>query len=215
MKETKCAAVITCIILASASIEGPELNATTICVFGGILIASIIVLVIRDYFKWRVRKEAEGNVRSLEPSTILAILASKLETLGIEYGIDDKCLVVFPVDENGFTVSFSVLGDECIIQFGELAHTHIALISIEEAIEMFIRGLSPECRLSVWFRGGKVYKSTIHLWEGPEYAGSSTTYVHTRDLWMFWRKPKIKHFQNNLVLRGPDGWMHIPTTPEP
>lgn len=106
---------------------------------------------------------------------------------------DDMNISVFPLFDDGFTVSFSASKDTYTIGFNGW---HEEFQDKEEALNCFAFGLSSECRLKEIRRGSFAYKWTVESKENGRWVEDSTTGLL---LFPFWKKKEERYLQNTLI----------------
>ena len=128
---------------------------------------------------------------------IAAIKARLAKYPEIRYQEQEGEIIVFPLDESGFAVSFSVAAGEHVVSFSGW-HEHFA--DPQEALNCFAFGLSDQCRLKVSYRGAHA-----HQWTVESFESDSNTWVESSStgllVFPFWRKLTMKYFQNRLPFR--------------
>lgn len=102
-------------------------------------------------------------------------------------------IVVMPSQEGGFPVSFIVEGNEFVVYFDGW---HERFSDAQEAINCFAFGLSQECRLVVYKRGGMTYKWTMQYIDKERWIDDSSTGLL---FFPYWRKRESVVLQNRLV----------------
>ena len=111
--------------------------------------------------------------------------------------IKKKHAIIYPTDETGFEIRVDVLSSKYIVSFNGW-HEHFA--NIAEALNCIEFGLSAKCRLKVFIRGRFEYKWAVEFLENNHWKTASETGIL---LFPFWRKRKIKYFQNQLIKEKP------------
>ena len=98
-----------------------------------------------------------------------------------------------PDSEGGFSVELQMLDDEILVSFdGWHEHFHDA----ESALECFAFGLSEECRLKIYARGGKPHKWIVQsMQDGNWVTDSETGFL----VFAFWRPQSVYFKQNTLI----------------
>lgn len=105
---------------------------------------------------------------------------------------DINSIVVLPVDDSGFPVSFFVEANEYVVGFDGW-HEHFE--SEDEAYECFALGLSDVCRLRVERRGDLTVKWTAEHNDASEWRVLGSTGL----LFVpFWRKKSEEFLTNGL-----------------
>ncbi|HUR99177.1 MAG TPA: hypothetical protein VMZ26_14010 [Pyrinomonadaceae bacterium] len=113
----------------------------------------------------------------------------------VRYEIQENSITVFPVSENGFEVTLLSADDGSFSVFFD--GWHGAFPDRKNALDCFSFGLSGECRLREFSRGGKAYKWTVEYRENNEWVAGSTTGLLG---FAFWRPRSERCLQNSLVL---------------
>ncbi|MBK6980714.1 MAG: hypothetical protein IPH30_03675 [Betaproteobacteria bacterium] len=108
----------------------------------------------------------------------------------------ENSITVLPLDSAGFPVSIHVADEEVVVAF---AGWHEHFESAEEALDCFAFGLSRECRLKVFTRGGFAYRWTVESLENGNWAEDSTTGLL---FFPFWRRREVVYFQNRVIPAG-------------
>lgn len=129
---------------------------------------------------------------------VLGIIEEKLKAYPqIRYKRSEDSITVEPRNENGFSVSLFLVGDDADRSYAVYyAGWHDEIENAEEAIECFAYGLSPECRLKETSRGGEPYKWILeYKGENGWQEHSTTSLIFTR----FWKKKTERYLQNHLI----------------
>ncbi len=111
----------------------------------------------------------------------------------VKYKAEDNYIVVFPISDNGFEVWLSVLGGEYKVNF---EGWYEKFGSKEEALNCFGFGLSSECRVKEYRRGGVAYKWTLESKENGSWVADGTVALF---FFPFWRKKEVRYLQNRLI----------------
>jgi len=110
------------------------------------------------------------------------------------YERNDNSITVEPLDSDGFEVSIQDHGQHnYTICFNGW---HETFASDEEALNVFVCGLSSECRLKEYRRGRFPYRWTLEGNEDGKWIEDSTTALV---IFPFWKKRKIRILQNTLI----------------
>jgi hypothetical protein len=112
----------------------------------------------------------------------------------VRYEIRDDAITVFPLSETGFEVELLSADDGSFSVFFE--GWHQAFSNKEEALNCFAFGLSGECRLREFSRGGKAYKWTVEYRQNNEWVADSTSWLLG---FAFWRRRTERYLQNTLI----------------
>jgi hypothetical protein len=109
------------------------------------------------------------------------------------FQIDDDEIQVLPTDAEGFTVSMEAHESEFTVGFNGW---HEEFTDEETAMDCFALGLSEDCRLKEWSRGGTIFKWTMeYILDGKWVEDSTTGLLITP----FWKKAEIRILQNKLL----------------
>jgi hypothetical protein len=112
------------------------------------------------------------------------------------YEQEGSAIRVLP-EEGGFEVGLAAHERGCTVFFNGW---HEEFADESRALECFAFGLSEECRLKEWRRGGTAYKWTVEYLEGDEWVEDSTTGLIFIP---FWKPPEIVCLQNHLIPKVP------------
>ncbi|GAB1267028.1 hypothetical protein NBRC116493_02810 [Aurantivibrio infirmus] len=94
---------------------------------------------------------------------------------------------------NGFTVSLYESTDDYTVGYDGW---HEEFASEDEALNCFAFGLSKECRLKIYSRGGMDYKWIVeYLHEGEWQADSTTGLI----FFPFWRRLSVTYKYNEVI----------------
>lgn len=115
-----------------------------------------------------------------------------------QYESDDDSISVFPISDDGFTVSLVVSQDSYTLSFNGW---HEDFQNKEEALNCFAFGLSSDCRLKEYRRGRFAYRWTVESKEDGCWVEDSTTGLF---LFPFWMRKEIAYLQNDLTTAEPD-----------
>lgn len=94
--------------------------------------------------------------------------------------------------QGGFTVSIASNDEYYSVDF---EGWHENFESPVEALECFAWGLSVECRVKVFSRGGKPHKWVAQSFDSGEWNDVSTTGLL---FYAFWKKESVSYMQNKL-----------------
>jgi hypothetical protein len=109
---------------------------------------------------------------------------------------DASSVTVLPVSAEGFSVALTEnIGNGYTVSF---EGWHEEFEDAEEAMSVFALGLSDECRLREYRRGGFPYKWTVEFWEDGQWMEQSTTGLF---FFPFWLKSEVRYLQNKLLSR--------------
>jgi len=109
------------------------------------------------------------------------------------YKAEDDYIVVFPTSDAGFEVALTVLEDEYQVSF---EGWYEKFESKEEALDCFAFGLSAQCRLREYRRGGVAYKWTLESREDDAWVEGGTVALL---FFPYWRRREARYLQNNLI----------------
>jgi hypothetical protein len=111
----------------------------------------------------------------------------------IKYQVGDDYIRVFPASEGGFEVGLMVLEGEYKVNF---EGWHERFEDKDEALNCLAFGLSTECRIKEYRRGGIDYKWTLEYKENEKWIEYGTVSLI---FFPFWRKKAIRYLQNTLI----------------
>jgi hypothetical protein len=112
----------------------------------------------------------------------------------IKFSNDACSITVLPASSEGFSVTLTEgSGNGYTVSF---EGWHEDFEDAGEALNVFAFGLSDECRLREYRRGGFAYKWTLESWEDGDWKEESTTALL---FFPFWRKVEVRHLQNKLL----------------
>jgi len=112
-----------------------------------------------------------------------------------KYKYQNKSIVVSPTSASGFEVGLSIDSRGYTVSF---SGWHEKFESREEALSCFVFGLSDQCRLKEFRRGGMAYRWTVESLERDSWIADSTTGLF---LFPFWGSREIRYLQNNLIIQ--------------
>ena len=113
----------------------------------------------------------------------------------VRFTADDCSITVLPASSQGFPVTLTQnSSDSFTISF---AGWHEDFADAEAALNAFAFGLSDECRLREYRRGGFAYKWTLESCEDGEWKAESTTALL---IFPFWRKVEVHQLQNKALI---------------
>jgi hypothetical protein len=114
----------------------------------------------------------------------------------ITFSSDACSITVLPASSEGFSVTLTEgSGNGYTVSF---EGWHEDFEDADEALNVFAFGLSDECRLREYRRGGFAYKWTLESREDGDWKAESTTALV---FFPFWRKVEVRHLQNKLLSR--------------
>jgi hypothetical protein len=114
----------------------------------------------------------------------------------VRFTTDDCSITVLPNSAEGFTVTLTENSSNSFTVSFEGWHEDF--VEAEEALNVFAFGLSDECRLLEYRRGGFAYKWTLESCEDGEWKAESTTALL---IFPFWRKVEVRQLRNKLISR--------------
>jgi hypothetical protein len=100
---------------------------------------------------------------------------------------------VFPISDDGFTVSLSINQDSYTVSFNGW---HEDFQDKEEALNCFAFGLSSDCRLKEYRRGNFAYSWTVESKENGVWVEDGATGLF---LFPFWMRKEVRYLQNHLT----------------
>lgn len=113
----------------------------------------------------------------------------------VRYESDASSITVFPADADGFAVSIVKNVNGYTVSFNGW---HEEFESADEAMNVFGLGLSDECRLREYRRGGFAYKWTVETLEAGQWQEQSTTGLL---VFPFWRRSQMHYLQNRVLVQ--------------
>jgi len=111
----------------------------------------------------------------------------------VRYKTGSSSITVLPTSEDGFTVVFDVAHDRYIVFFNGW---HEDFKDVSEALNCFAFGLSDECRLKEYRRGGFAYRWIVESKDNGQWVEGSETGLF---LFPFWKQSNVVYLQNNLI----------------
>jgi hypothetical protein len=102
-----------------------------------------------------------------------------------------------PASSEGFSVSVTETSSNSYTVSFEGWHEDFEDAS--EALNVIAFGLSGECRLREYRRGGYAYRWTLEALEDGVWKEESTTALI---FFPFWKKTKVRYLQNKLISRN-------------
>src|SRR5215813_12637481 len=114
----------------------------------------------------------------------------------VQFSSDACSITILPVSSEGFSVTVTETSSSGYTVSFEGWHEDFE--DANEALNVFAFGLSDECRLREYRRGGFAYKWTLESWEDGQWKANSTTALF---FFPFWRKLEVLHLQNKLLGR--------------
>lgn len=125
---------------------------------------------------------------------VIEMIKTKLQNYPqAKYESNDHSVKVFPRNENGFTVSLFLNEGDYTVSFNGW---HENFQTAEEALNCFAFGLSSDCRLKEYVRGGFAYKWHLEHKVDSIWVKESETGLF---FFPFWRKLEIRYLQNDLI----------------
>lgn len=106
---------------------------------------------------------------------------------------DESSISILPISDDGFTVTLIVDVDNFTVYFNGW---HENFDDDDKALNCFAFGLSTECRLKEFRRGGESYKWTVEFEENGDWIEDSTV---GQFISAFWKKETIHYLQNDLI----------------
>lgn len=101
--------------------------------------------------------------------------------------VTDTGITIESRDKSGFPVSIEAYDKEIVV-FYDGWHEHFS--DVQEAVNCFLLGLTPQCRLRVTEYGSNPYKWTMEWMSDREWEGDSTTGLVFVP---FWRRKSISY----------------------
>jgi len=129
-------------------------------------------------------------------SVIDRIKAKLGEYPGIRYSEAPNEIEVHPTDDSGFAVGLRVSDHAYTVWFDGW---HEDFASEDEALDCFVFGLSPGCRLAVVLRGDTTTKWIVESLRDGQWTQDSVTGLLLQP---FWRKACVIYRQNRLIAAG-------------
>jgi hypothetical protein len=118
------------------------------------------------------------------------------ESPGLRFSETSGSIEVHPRDEHGFTVGLQVEPGGFRVHFDGW---HEDFHSAEEAVNCFLFGLTPSCRLAVVYRGRMATTWRLEGQRDGEWTTDSETVLLLQP---FWRRPRIVYRQNRNRIAG-------------
>lgn len=106
---------------------------------------------------------------------------------------EDNTLLYEPVSEEGFPVELYALDQDIMIST-ILWHEHFG--NLDNAIELFLKMLSPKCRMRYEFRGEVLSKEVLEIEQDSEWYEMTPASIFPNP---FWIKKEIEYKQNNII----------------
>ena len=115
---------------------------------------------------------------------------------------DLSSISCLPPNPDGYMVTLRVArnsGVECYSLFYK--DSHVETTARQAAVVEFGFALSNGSRLKEYLRRGKVYRSTIEIWDTYErrWKPDWDFIPWSTALWQFWYRPTIRYLQNRLI----------------
>ena len=111
-----------------------------------------------------------------------------------KYKRKNNSITVDPLDSDGFEVTLERHAPDSYTIYFNGWHENFE--TDEEALNVFAGGLSSECRLKEYRRGGLPYRWTLESIENGKWIEQSTTGLI---FFPFWMKLEIRVLQNRLI----------------
>jgi len=111
----------------------------------------------------------------------------------LRFTSDECSITVLPSSDEGFPVTLVQNSSNSFTV--SLAGWHEDFPDAEAALNAFAFGLSDECRLREYRRGGYAYKWTLESMEDGQWKADSTTALF---FFPFWKKAEVRYLQNAL-----------------
>ena len=134
----------------------------------------------------------------LRLAPMLDRLEETLRTVpGASWRRTDAGIIVDPVAPDGFEVGISCVDGEYMVWFDGW---HELFASPDEALRAVTKGLGPEYRLQITYRGGTPTTWTVQERVGDAWQDDGVTRV----MWLaFWKPKRYVHKQNKLFPSSP------------
>lgn len=116
----------------------------------------------------------------------------------VKYRVDGNWITILPTSNDGFEVCLSDDDGEYTVYYDGW-HEHFDDAS--EALNCLAFGLSTDCRLKEYVRGGSPYKWTVEFKEDEKWVEEGTTALV---FYPFWRRKSVRYLQNSLITDGKD-----------
>ena len=111
----------------------------------------------------------------------------------IKYETSASSITVSPESDKGFKVGFEGGPGHYLVSFNGW---HEEFTDANEALDCFAFGLSDECRLKEYRRGGFAYRWTVESKQKDGWVADSETGLL---LFPFWKRAEVVYLQNNLI----------------
>lgn len=111
----------------------------------------------------------------------------------VQYSESANGIEVHPRDRSGFTVGLRITPSGFTVNF---EGWHDEFTSEDEALNCFAFGLSPKCRLAIFFRGDTETKWVVEGLENGAWAPESETGLLLQP---FWRSARVEYRQNRVL----------------
>jgi hypothetical protein len=106
---------------------------------------------------------------------------------------EDNTVLFDPASEDGFPVELYAFDQDIMISTF-LWHEHFG--NLDNAIELFIKMLSPKCRMRYEFRGQVLSKEVLEIDQDGEWYEMTPASIFPNP---FWIKKEIIYKQNNII----------------
>jgi hypothetical protein len=121
---------------------------------------------------------------------------------------DASSITYFPDTSNGFVVRLEVLKQRPNKEGYSVYYndSHEEFAQRASAIFAFGFGLSNDCRVREFSRGGEPYRWVIDIWDDVRWQPGWDKFRLCEVLWQFWRPSIVRYLQNRLIdlSTGPD-----------
>ncbi|WP_236960996.1 hypothetical protein, partial [Joostella atrarenae] len=111
-----------------------------------------------------------------------------------DYELDENSIIVKENNDNGFSVSLTLNGNENYTVAFDVWHEEFD--NEIDALNCFAFGLSKDCRLKTTKKGGKPIKWTVQSNENGNWIDGNTTGLINL---AFWQKSDVVYLQNDLI----------------
>jgi len=111
----------------------------------------------------------------------------------VRYDAGVSSISVLPTSDDGFTVGLDVKRRRFTVSFNGW---HEDFQEQVDALDCFAFGLSDQCRLKEFRRGGFAYRWTVESRQNGEWVTDSETGLF---LFIFWKPKEVRYLQNSLI----------------